>query len=202
MTLEKPYDLFMLIPIATRIVLNIVFSYININPFITNLLIELITLVSIVFVKYTRKISICTKNNKNNQYSLSKLNNTILDSIFELGVASCFTMITNIPPFSIISFVASFFVGNFIDIVLWSIGYSCIYIFHNLFLYVDLNSYCDSSTISTTKQIKTVVALLMLCVSNVAISLNPKKFLKKKLLKHVSRRIIDSAEGDDGDDDD
>ena len=148
---------------------------------------QVIVLISIIITKYLHTYKIC-KDMKT--LNATQFGNIVMNAIFENGVASIFFIVLKFIPVVgwIISFILDSFdsVRNIVQGLFWIFSYIFIYVIQNMFEQIDINNFCNPTSISPWNIAKCIIGMILFGVSifvDTLSSFNPKKLLKPKNFK-------------------
>lgn len=168
---SKPADFYMMIPIVTKIALSTILPRIIEDSSLIYWLTELGTLGMITCVKIIRTYGSCSQANKNTDFTIGKLTQSMSDAIYESSMAGIFYSILGlikfVPLFGLIFMAIDTFVGDTVSLVFWCIGYMFNYVVTNMYNQYDMNEFCDPGIYSARTMSKSTIGLIVFIFSNI-----------------------------------
>jgi hypothetical protein len=157
----NPLDYWILCPILTKIITDILMD--DSTPFqmVTALLIQLI---SVLASNLMRRYENC-----NRTITVNSVGKAIIDSVTAFGMGSIVQMLIPMLPFvgiffSLISMIP--IIGTFVSTFIWILGFAGSYILINMFNQVSMNNYCSSPFTGTlSDRVPFVIGIIGIIVS-------------------------------------
>ena len=171
----KVYDGYVWIPIITKLVMQFGGKMIIPENYFFWIS-EIIVLTSIVITKYLHTVDSCKIANKELSTSVTKLQNTFTNAVFENGIAGIFNVLIGFVPIlgwilMALSMIES--LNNIMVFTFWMVGYMFIYTVQNMFEQTDMDNLCNPSGISTSDITKFIFGLILSGIAYLNESFDP-----------------------------
>jgi hypothetical protein len=169
----NPIDKIMLLPIIAKFIIPFILPFIvdeDEHVFLFSLVGFVLQLLTIMIANLTRRYNNC------NDITVDSIGKASMDSVIAYGVADIVSFGIGFVPFigifiSLLGMIP--IVGNFVDQIIWTLGFTGTYVIINMFNQDDIRKYCTTPfTGNTQDKIPFIISIIAIILVNFINQLN------------------------------